>query len=298
MLKRGLAVLALLFAIAAATRAQVITAQTATIIDPNGIPYSSGTVTVSLVSPGGPVPFITATGAPLALPFTTSLNAVGGMAVTLIANGSISPAGTQYTFRICSGFSIPPPLGSGNNCFTSTPQTITASGDLSNILDLQVPSLINITNPSRIYQVVPPAGTTSLPPTTMYTTNLFGSLPFPATAPSPFCGANALPCRAVFSTYVSQRALGVGCTGNTTIVVNLIFQDFAATSPQTQPIATYTVTLNGTLGIVPLTANVYAGSISFIVGVGIPVQYSTTYTGGTGCTTLPSVQLYPVLEVQ
>jgi hypothetical protein len=62
--------------------------------------------------------------------------------------------------------------------------------------------------------------------------------------------------------------------------------------------ATYTVSTNGTLGIVPMTANVYAGQFSLQAKAGTVMQYSTTYSPGGSCFPVPTVQVFPILELQ
>lgn len=102
----------------------------------------------------------------------------------------------------------------------------------------------------------------------------------------------------LFTGYVTQTVLGASCAGNTTVVLNAIFQDPNAASAQTQAIATFTVTTNGTLGIVPITANTYAGQFSFVAKAGTVVQCSTTLTAGGSCSPTPTVQVFPILEIQ
>jgi len=139
---RALALLGLL-SIAAGVRAQTIATMTGTIVDPVGIPYANGQVTINIAPPGVTSPFITATNAVILFPILTSTNAAGSFSVQLLTNASISPGGTQYTFRICAAAPIPPPLGTGNSCFTPAPVTITASGDLSATFNPSAPALAN-----------------------------------------------------------------------------------------------------------------------------------------------------------
>jgi hypothetical protein len=140
---RGLAFVALL-TIAAGARAQTVTTVTGTIADPNGIPYANGQVTINISPPGVTTPFITATNAPILFPIVPSTNASGFFSVQLIANGSITPAATQYTFRICAAGPIPAPLGTGTSCFTPAPVTIAgASQDLSTTFNPVAPKLLN-----------------------------------------------------------------------------------------------------------------------------------------------------------
>jgi hypothetical protein len=97
-----------------------------------------------------------------------------------------------------------------------------------------------------------------------------------------------------FSAYVDQTVLGASCSGNSTVVVNVIFQDPNAASAQTQAIGTFTITTNGTLGIVPLTTP--PGVLLIRAKTATNVQYSTTYTPGGSCSPAPTYQVYPILE--
>jgi len=98
-----------------------------------------------------------------------------------------------------------------------------------------------------------------------------------------------------FAAYVSQTVLGSGCAGNSTIAVNVITQDPNAASAQTTAAATFTVTTNGTLGVVPITTELQ-NPFTFRAKAGTVVQFSTTYTPGGSCSPAPTVQIYPVLE--
>jgi hypothetical protein len=268
----------------ASIHAQTITAVSGTVLDPQGSSFAGGQVTINVVSPsGGVTPFVTATGATMIAPQIVSLSASGSFSVGVVANASISPASTTYTIRACPiGMQLP--MGSATQtCVTATGITIAgASQDVSATLNALTVSQMQTWNPSRIFNTLPTAGTASLGATTM------------TTAPA----IPATGTRYNLSSYISQTVLGASCAGNSTIVVNAIFQDPNAAAPQTTPIATYTVTTNGTLGIVPLTANVYSGGISFIAKPGTVVQYSTTYSPGGSCSPAPAVQFFPVLELQ
>ncbi len=123
------------------------------------------------------------------------------------------------------------------------------------------------------YNTAPAAGNTSIAATTMVTPTWTGNLRFAA--------------------YVTQTALGAGCTGNSTVAVNVIFTDPNAPAAQTVTVDTFTVTTNGTLGNVPGNAKSYL----FRAKASAAIQFSTTYTAGAGCTTNPSVKLFPLLEV-
>lgn len=127
------------------SHAQTITTVSGTIVDPSGLPYAGGQLTATVVPPNGGVsPFVTATGAPLIAPTVTNLNLNGSFSVGLVANASITPASTHYTFRLCAPF-VQPPLGSGTqSCFTITGVTIAgATQDLTTTLKAAAPALTN-----------------------------------------------------------------------------------------------------------------------------------------------------------
>lgn len=137
--------LAALAIAAAGARAQTIVTVTGTITDSNNVPYSNGQVTININPPGVTSPFITATGAPILFPILTSTNSIGFFTVQLLTNASITPGGTQYTFRICTPV-VPPPVGTGNSCFTPAPVTISANVDLSTTFNPVAPKLTNLGN--------------------------------------------------------------------------------------------------------------------------------------------------------
>jgi hypothetical protein len=276
------AVFALLLAIAAGARAQTITTVTGTVIDATGIPFANSPVNITLLG-GPPTPIVTATNSPVEMPIAPTTNAGGAFSVNLVATASISPA-TTYSFRVCSP-PVAPPVGIGAGvCVNITGVTIAGSSqDLSALFAAAPPpSLVNLTNPSRVFNLIPTASLGSLVLTPM------------TTAPAqPATGSSY-----VFSGYLTQVALGTGCTGNTTVTLQVTFQDPNAAAPQLTPIGSFTVTTNGTVGIVPLTSGAYGGQIALIAKPGTVVQYSTLYALGTGCTIGPSVQLFPVLELR
>jgi hypothetical protein len=283
-LKRLCAAFVVVLALALAVSAQNLTAVSATVTDPNGIPYANGTVLFTL----GPLPFTTSPTLPTTPPTPVAgtlgpfpLSIAGVLNVNLPSNAAITPGSTQWTPTVCSQ------AGSGHldqpiagNCFTAAAITISgASQDISVQLAAAALPLIQRVNVGRLFSALPAAGTSSLTATTM------------VTAPTiPAAGTSYR-----LSGYISQTVLGASCAGNTTIVLNAIFQDPAAAAPQTSGMATFTVTTNGTLGIVPITAEL-GNPFMIRAKAGTVVQYSTTYTPGGSCSPAPAVQVYPVLE--
>jgi hypothetical protein len=126
--------------------------------------------------------------------------------------------------------------------------------------------------PVEVYNTAPAAGTASIAATTMLTPSVAGAF------------------RVAF--YATQTAAGAGCTGNSTVALNLIWTDPNAAAAQTVVVSTATVTTNGTVGQVPLSAPI----LSLFRSSKNVIQFSTTYTAGAGCTPAPAVQVFPVLE--
>lgn len=112
-------------------RAQQTVAVTATVVDPNGLPYSNASVSATLVpnAPGG----FTVNNAQINGTFNSTLDVNGVLSMNLFANSVIAPAATQYSFRICETPGIPPPAGFGSVCFTAGPITITPAGGSQSI---------------------------------------------------------------------------------------------------------------------------------------------------------------------
>jgi len=96
------------------------------------------------------------------------------------------------------------------------------------------------------------------------------------------------------SFYVTQQAVGIGCTVAPTITVSGIWQDINAAAPQTVQLAQFTISTNGTVGYIPLTSG--TATLVFRPKSGTSIQYSTTYSGLTNCTTNPAYQVFPILE--
>jgi hypothetical protein len=148
-------VLALLIVIAAISfpaAAQTITTVTGTVLDPNGVPYTQGTILPQFVNvSGGATPTITATGAPIIPQNTpTQLSSTGTFSVNLVANGSITPGSTTWKFLICSAplAGLPDPSLTGPQCFTTAGITIAGASQ-------SITTNINSANPPAIV-IVPP----------------------------------------------------------------------------------------------------------------------------------------------
>ena len=283
------AALLLLLMIPGLLSAQTLTTVTATVLDPNGIAYANGTVTFTLVNASG-VPSFASTpqiGGSNISGFVgpVGLSATGVLSVNLPCNSAgggctvITPAGTQWIPTVCAS-PAQLPIGTGQGCFTTAGITITgATQDISATLNASALNLAQKVSIARIYNTTPAAGTASIGATTM------------VTAPAqPAAGTHYQ-----FRSYATQTVLGTSCTTNTTVVVNVIFQDPNAAGPQTVVLGTFSVTNNGTLGIVPVTSG--DSDVSIVAKPGTVVQFSTTYTAGANCAPAPTVQVFPNLIV-
>lgn len=114
-MKKLFAFCLLLFAVPAFAQ---FTTVTGTVIDPNGIPYSNGTLVPTLVSSASP----TLNGfayTPPAGPI--GLDAGGSFIVNLASQASLSPGATTWNFQVCSATgTVQPAGGTGPQCFTVT----------------------------------------------------------------------------------------------------------------------------------------------------------------------------------
>jgi hypothetical protein len=117
-----------LFAFAGSAAAQFTTV-TGTVIDPNTLPYSFGSINAILVLPGGQSP--TLNGAPYSPPTQPAgLDGNGKFTLQLADNNVLLPANTTWNFSVCSqlGATVQPAFGKGSVCFVlPTPITITGS---------------------------------------------------------------------------------------------------------------------------------------------------------------------------
>lgn len=283
-MKRIFALALVLFAVlilAPGARAQFTTVS-ATVLDPNGIPYANGSMSALLV-PNTSGAYTLSGSNYSGRIGPASLDSTGSFTIQFADNSVLLPASSQWVITVCAGSRAPGPIGTNSQCFTAAALTISgASQNISTNLNSAAVALVATWNPSRLFNTIPAAGVASIGATTM------------VTAPAqPSAGTHYM-----LTGYVTQTVLGASCAGNSTVVLNAIYQDPNAAAPQTQAIATYTVTTNGTLGIVPLTANIYAGQFSLMAKAGTVVQYSTTYTAGGSCSPAPTVQLFPILELQ
>lgn len=163
---KRLSILLILALLAVPAFGQTITSVTGTVRDLNGVPYVSCTVLPQFVNvSGGASPTVTANGGPVIPPTSpTTCTSSGTFSVSVIANGSVTPASTHWQFLICSapGTSYPDPGSLGGVCFTTGQITITGSSQdiTGNINAVPPPALTyaDLNQSLGSYQ-----GTTSVP---------------------------------------------------------------------------------------------------------------------------------------
>jgi len=100
-----------------------------------------------------------------------------------------------------------------------------------------------------------------------------------------------------FTAYPTLTVIGTSCTGTTTLALSAIYTDPNESVSNTTTLAAVNlaITGNGTVGHLPGGAANFA-PLFLRAKANTPVQYSTTYTLGTGCSPGPSYQIFPALE--
>jgi hypothetical protein len=139
---RFLAILACIAAVGASARAQCTnTSISATVTDPNGLPYSYGTVTFDILPapPGsmscGSSPITGHLG-----PYGLDANgAFTGLSIP--QNASITPSGTQWTVTVNESPGILPPLGYGPQSFHVVITVTSGTTNLTSTLSAAAPAL-------------------------------------------------------------------------------------------------------------------------------------------------------------
>lgn len=117
---------------------------TATIVDPNGIPYSFAQVTIRLQPPGIASPVCGGPSGGGVSDQQVTTNAAGTFNISICPNSSIVPSSppTTWGFTV-SEAGVPPPLGTGAQSFT-VPVSITGAADISTQLNAAALSLANV----------------------------------------------------------------------------------------------------------------------------------------------------------
>jgi len=147
-MKRLICLLIILFGVARIAAAQSQTTVTATVVDPNGVPYGDATLKATLSPPGVQSPCVFTGSNCVPIQGTVgpvSLDSTGSFTLNLYPNASITPALTQWTFTVCISPGVVPPLGTGPQCFSFTATIAGLSQDLSATLSAAAPALAHIT---------------------------------------------------------------------------------------------------------------------------------------------------------
>lgn len=134
------AVAALLCVCAPASLAQCnVGTVTATVTDPNGLPYSYGTIS-AVLQPATTQPLCG--GSVIGGFVQGSLDVNGTVTLNLAANASIIPSGTKWVFTVNGNSGLQAPVGLGGQAFTSSGITITTgTQSLSTTLSALAPAL-------------------------------------------------------------------------------------------------------------------------------------------------------------
>jgi len=153
--------------------AQNLTTVSATIVDPNGLPYSNATIQAQLI-PTGVTPTIN--GIQVSAFTRANADVTGTFSMNLASNAVLSPGGTQWQFTV-NETGIAPPQGTGAQQFTVTLTISGASQNISTNLSAAAPALgrstisgLTIPQAGRIAigtlaSPCAPGTTTSTPPT-------------------------------------------------------------------------------------------------------------------------------------
>jgi hypothetical protein len=133
------------------------TTVTGTVIDPNGIPYSQGTITAQLVI-AGVTP--TLNGGGFSMTGSAGLDNSGNFTMRLVSSTSMSP-NLQWSFTVCSAKgTVNPAIGTGSQCFTPAAITITGSSQsISTQLQAAALALTNTTGSAPCPTCVTETGT-------------------------------------------------------------------------------------------------------------------------------------------
>jgi hypothetical protein len=134
--------------------AQNITTVTGTVADPNGLPYSNGSIQVQLI-PIGTTPSIpppcngqSANPCQVATFYSGTLDVNGSFTMNLASNAALTPGGTQWQFTVNQTPGVPPPIGFGPQSF-SIPITISgATQNVSATLSAVAPMLARVNSSS------------------------------------------------------------------------------------------------------------------------------------------------------
>jgi hypothetical protein len=279
---KKLAPLLLLLLLPSFAYAQTATQVSGTIVDPTGLPYAGATIQFQLV-PSTASP--TVNSAPISGYIgSVQLDSTGHFSTSLFCNSAgggcsvISPSGTQWQFQINYN-GVQPPLGVGPVSFSALITITGATQDVSATLNAVAPRLL--VNGPFTYNKASVNQTASVSATTMATPGV--------------------DTEYLFSVAVRQVNVGTSCTGAGSVAVSLIYTDPGQSSAYTV-VVPFTVSGGTSLvTTVPLTnttiavANNGSSVIQFRAKASTNVQFSTTYTAGSGCSPGQAYTVHPIL---
>jgi hypothetical protein len=95
------------------------------------------------------------------------------------------------------------------------------------------------------------------------------------------------------SFYADVTVAGTSCSGNSTLDIDVTFTDPNASASNTYAYYSGTIITNGSVGAVVISQ----GGAILRAKSDTAVQYSTTFTPGSGCSLAPSYQVYPIMDL-
>jgi hypothetical protein len=203
------------------------------IVDPNGIPWTGGTITAQLITQGGTAP--TLNGQPFSSTTASGLLGPGGtFTMRLGDNGVIVPSTTTWQFTISIAPGVLPPLGKGPqsftvttaiNCSTNTPSTCTSNAMTITSVLTPVPALSFVSTGVSTPTIVNPSSFGAKGGVKWTTSAVFNNASQHVTCSAGDCGflatakvGNIVLCT-MFSAYVNGAAFTqtLNCPYGTTI---------------------------------------------------------------------------------
>jgi hypothetical protein len=253
----------LLFSIA--SLAQNYTTVTATVVDPNGVPYANARVTFTLGNTSG-IPSFSATptlaGTPVMGSFSVILDSGGNLSVSVPSNAVILPASTKWVPSICAAV--------GGPCATGAATTISGSSqDISTVLNAAVSA--QTSGPPLPFPGAIGSQSTLLSSASVSTANVVATV----------------PTTKLYSLryYIFQAAGGTGCSVAATVTFTYSWTDPGGTGTA-QSVTTSAVSMQ-TLA----AGNYLSANVPIVAQQASAITYATTWTAGT-CTTQPKYSAY------
>jgi hypothetical protein len=128
-------ILGVFFLLAALPAAAQFTTTSATVVDPNGIPYAQASIQANLIPPAGGGNYN------VAIANAATADNAGHFTMNLADNLILVPGGSQWAFVICENPGAVIPLGHGSVCFNTKITIHGATQDISATLNALAPAL-------------------------------------------------------------------------------------------------------------------------------------------------------------